>query len=123
LLAALVGGRATSAAARPWLERACAIAQLDCDLLAALDLLDGRADRGLSRLEPLLGADQQPKLRERQLLVLALRMNGESKRAAALIERWTNDGARVEDFEFGPPRAWLTKLLQRAFSPKAVIQP
>ncbi len=117
LLAALVGGRDGPAAARPWLERACGIADLDCDLLAALDLLDGRTERGLSLLEPMMRADRCPNLRERQLVVLALRMNGESERAADLVERWT-DHVRVEDFEFGPPRGWLTELLQRELEAK-----
>jgi hypothetical protein len=124
LLAALVGSQDGVAAARPWLERACDIAGLECDLLAALDLLEGRIERGVVRLEPLMRADRRPSLRERQVLILALRMHGQSDRASEFIGRWSDDeDASAADFEFGPPREWLDDMLQRGLAAELPRQP
>lgn len=111
LLAAVIGARHELAAARAWLERACETAGLECDVLAALELHEGQVERGLARLHPLC-EHETPSLRVRQLLTLALRMHGQSDRAAERIESWVDGGeAKAADFEFGPPREWLRRML------------
>jgi hypothetical protein len=101
-------------AARSWLERAGEDTELAQVSLAGLDLLDGRIAQALKRLEARSSPTDQ---RERQLLVLALRMSGANERATAKAEEWVAAGqAKAEDFDFGShPRQWLEHALRQHF--------